>query len=79
MQITNIHDAKSHLSKLIERAVEGEEVIICKAGKPIVRLVKYQKEMQPRKPGYWKGKVRIADDFDELPEHLSAAFRGDIH
>jgi prevent-host-death family protein len=79
MQITNIHEAKSHLSKLIELAFEGEEVIICKAGKPMVRLVKYQQDTQPRKPGYWEGKVHISEDFDELPENLAAAFRGDIH
>lgn len=77
MQITNIHEAKSHLSKLVDIAFKGEEVIICKAGKPMVRLVKYKQDDQPRKPGYWKGKVSIAEDFDELPEHIAASFRGD--
>lgn len=71
MQITNIHEAKSPLSKLIELASKGEEVIICKAGKPMVRLIKYQKDTQPRTPGYWKGKVVISEDFDELPEHIA--------
>lgn len=79
MQTTNIHQAKSNLSKLIELVLEGEEVIICKAGKPMARLVKYQKNDQPRTPGYWKDKVHIFEDFDELPEHLAAAFRGETH
>lgn len=79
MQITNIHEAKSHLSKLVELACKGEEVIICKAGKPMVRLVKYQQGNQPRVPGYWEGKVHISEDFDQLPEHIAAAFRRDTH
>jgi prevent-host-death family protein len=79
MHTMNIHEAKSHLSKLIELAFEGEEVVICKAGKPMVQLVRYQENNHPRTPGYWKGKVHISDDFDELPPHLTAAFRGDIH
>lgn len=79
MQRTNIHQAKSHLSKLVELAFEGEEIIICKAGKPMAKLVKYQQNEQPRTPGYWKEKVSISEDFDELPEHLAAAFRGDTH
>ena len=79
MQVVNIHQAKSHLSKIVELAFEGEEIIICKAGKPMARLVGYQKEMQPRTPGYWRGKIRISEDFDQLPEHIAAAFRGDAH
>jgi prevent-host-death family protein len=79
MQITNIHQAKSHLSKLVELAFKGEEVIICKAGKPMARLVGYQKDIKPRTPGYWEGKILIAEDFDELPEHIAAAFRGEPH
>lgn len=79
MQVTNIHEAKSHLSRLVELAFKGEEVIICKAGKPMARLVQYQQDTQPRTPGYWKGKVHISEDFDQLPEHIAAAFRGDKH
>lgn len=77
MKIINIHEAKSHLSKLIESAFEGEEVIICKAGKPMARLVKYQNKNQSRTPGYWKGKIHISEDFDQLPEHMTTAFRGE--
>lgn len=79
MQITNIHQAKSHLSKLVNLVFEGEEVIICKAGKPMARLVGYQGDMKPRTPGYWKGKIRISEDFEHLPEPIAAAFRGETH
>jgi len=74
MEITNIHKAKSQLSKLIERAEAGEEVIIARAGKPVAKLVPYHASEAPRQGGQWKGKVRIADDFDELPEDIAAAF-----
>ena len=79
MQITNIHEAKCHLSKLVELAFKGEEVIICKAGKPMAKLIGYQTEDNPRKPGYWSGKVHISEDFDELPESIAAAFQGEGH
>jgi len=72
----NIQEARSKLSQLIARAVAGEEVIIAKAGKPIARLIPYQAKTKPRRLGVWKGRVRIAADFDELPESLQAAFRG---
>jgi prevent-host-death family protein len=75
--ITNIHQAKSQLSRLIERAVAGEEVIISKAGKPVAKLVPYAQKKQQRRLGLLKGKIRIARDFDELPEELAAAFRGE--
>ena len=75
MQITNIHEAKTHFSKLINRVIAGEEVIIEKAGKPVAKLIPYEQSHKPRQPwGSWQGKVRIADDFDELPEDLMAAF-----
>ena len=74
MGMTNIHEAKSQLSKLVERALAGEEVVIAKAGKPMVRLVPVRDSDAPRKGGQWKGKVFIADDFDELPEDIACAF-----
>ena len=73
MEITNIHEAKSQLSKLIERAVSGEEVIIARAGQPIVRLVPINQDQTPRQGGQWRGRVRIAPDFDELPEDIARA------
>ena len=73
MEIANIHEAKSQLSKLVEQAMSGEEVIIAKAGQPMVRLVPIQADHTPRQGGQWKGRVRIADDFDELPAEIAAA------
>jgi prevent-host-death family protein len=75
--MTNIHLAKSQLSRLIERAVAGEEVIISKAGTPVARLVPYAQKKRPRRLGLLKGRIRIARDFDEVPEELMAAFRGE--
>lgn len=77
MVTSNIHAAKSNLSRLIELAVAGEEVIISKAGKPIARLIPYTPKKKPRRLGAWKGRVRIAPDFDELPPSIAAAFRGE--
>jgi prevent-host-death family protein len=74
MGITNIHEAKSQLSKLVDRALKGEDVIIARAGTPVVRLVPIHQSDAPRKGGQWKGKVRIAEDFDELPKDIASAF-----
>lgn len=77
MTITNIHEAKTQLSRLIEQALAGEEVIISKAGKPLVKLIPYEQNTQPRQPGSWRGQVTIAADFDELPAELLQAFQGE--
>ncbi len=74
MPITNISEAKAQLSALIERVLAGEEIIIAKAGKPVVRLTKFDRPEGYRRPGALKGSIRIADDFDELPEDLRIAF-----
>lgn len=74
MKITNIHKAKTQLSQLIERTQAGEEVIIAKAGVPVAKLIRYDEEDAPRQPGFWRGKVRIAEDFDELPGEFTAFF-----
>jgi prevent-host-death family protein len=76
MQITNIHEAKTNFSKLVERVAAGEEIIIGRAGKPVARLVPYKPSSPKRKPGSWKGKVWISPDFDRLPAELQAAFEG---
>jgi prevent-host-death family protein len=73
----NIHQAKSQLSRLIERAVAGEEVIISKAGRPVAKLVPYLQKKRRRRLGLLKAKIRIARDFDERPEEVAAAFRGE--
>jgi prevent-host-death family protein len=70
MTVFNIHDAKTHFSKLIERVLNGEEVVIAKAGKPVARILPFAPEdTAPRVPGIDKGKVIIKPDFDApLPE-----------
>jgi len=77
MKTVNLYDAKTHLSRLVEQAAAGEEIVIAKAGRPRAKLVPFLADDRPRRPGIWKGRVRIADDFDEpLPEALEAAFKG---
>ena len=71
MQITNISEAKAQLSALIEKVIAGEEVIIGKAGKPVARLIRYERNRQARQPGALQGKITIADDFDALPEDIA--------
>jgi prevent-host-death family protein len=78
METVNIHEAKTHLSRLIERILQGEEIIIAKAGKPVARLVGYSEDRSPRLGGQWKGLVRVRDDFDApLPPGMNAAFSGE--
>jgi prevent-host-death family protein len=74
--LVNMHEAKTHLSRLVARAADGEDIVIAKAGKPVARLVPYAERTEPRKPGGLKGKIWIADDFDETPQWLIDAFEG---
>ena len=60
MQTINIHEAKTNLSKLIERTKNGEDVIISKAGQPVAKLVAYKEKQKPRKFGILKGKIWIS-------------------
>ena len=76
MHITNIHEAKAKLSELIKRAVTGEEVVIAKAGEPMVRLVPMHQDLTPRQGGQWKGQIWIADNFDEFDKELDDMFYG---
>ena len=64
MAIVNIHEAKTHFSKLVDKAMNGEEVIIGKSGKPVVKLIAIQGKKPKRVPGALKGKIIISDDFD---------------
>jgi prevent-host-death family protein len=69
----NIHDAKTHLSRLIERVEKGEEILIARGGRPVARLVPLRVRTQPRRLGIWEGQVWIAPDFDDpIPELLDA-------
>ena len=75
--LVNMHQAKTHLSRLVEQAAAGEEVIIGKAGRPVARLVAYKAVRTPRVPGSMKGRIRIADDFDDTPAWLIDSFEGE--
>jgi prevent-host-death family protein len=74
MEQYNIHSAKTHLSKLLEKVARGEEVIISKGNKPVAILKKYEAPKKERKGGQWKGKVWVADDFDDFGEDLQEMF-----
>lgn len=76
--IYNLYEAKTSLSRLVDRAASGEEIILAKAGKPLAKLVPLQRPSQPRKPGGWEGRVRISEDFDApLPAEIQKAFEGE--
>lgn len=78
MRVTNITEAKAQLSRLVEEVQSGKRVVIGKAGKPLAVLMAYDADTTPRTlGGDWEGKVRMADDFDELPPELERAFAGE--
>jgi len=77
-QTVNVHEAKTHLSRLLEAVERGEDVVIARAGRPVARLVPVVPAGQRREPGAWRGQGFIADDFDETPESVIAAFHGDV-
>ncbi len=77
METVNLYEAKTNLSRLVERAAAGEEFVIAKAGRPLARLVPLGKQLGPRPLGLLAGQVRIADDFDDpLPSSIADAFAG---
>ena len=77
MSTVNIHEAKTHFSKLVDAAMRGEETIIAKAGRPAAKLVPIKPVKSARTPGFLKGKIKIAADFDApLPDYLVDAFEG---
>jgi prevent-host-death family protein len=73
----NIHEAKTHLSRLVARAAAGEEIVISKAGTPMAKLVAYERPSEPRKLGVWKGKAEILPGFDEMDEEIARWFEGE--
>lgn len=76
MKIVNMHEAKTHLSKLVDAAVDGEPFVIAKAGKPLVQVVKVA-EVLPRRTGFLKGQIDIPEDFDRMFEgEIEALFEG---
>lgn len=77
MKRLNIHETKTHLSRLAAEVERGEQFVLCRAGKPVACLSEYH-PAEPRKGGQWKGLVHIGSDFDApLPPDIARAIRGD--
>jgi prevent-host-death family protein len=77
MTIVNIHDAKTHLSRLLEEVAAGAEVVIARAGKPIARLVPIEAAPRPKVLGLLAGQIEVPEDFDApLPPDVLADFEG---
>ena len=70
----NIHEAKTHLSRLIEKVEAGEEIVIARAGRPVARLVSYRKTTRPRMPGRWRDQIVVAPDFDAPNAEITRDF-----
>lgn len=75
--MVNTHEAKTQLSKLLERAAAGEDIIIAKAGKPVARLVAYNEGRERRRPGLWRDEVQLEPDFDSTPLDVIRAFEAE--
>lgn len=73
----NIYEARTQFSQLIDRAIQGEEIVIAKSGEPVVKLVRVTQTAE-RKPGILAGQIWIADDFDEFTEQDEQDWYGDV-
>lgn len=69
-----IHEAKTHLSRLVQRAHDGEDIVIRRGKVPLAKLVRYDPTPVPRAPGRWSGLVEMAPDFDELADEMGDLF-----
>lgn len=79
MTIINIHEAKTHFSRLVERVAAGEEIIIGKAGKPVARVVPYSHtDAIQRKPGSMRGRIRMGVRFDEPVDDINTALPSEL-
>lgn len=77
-EVHNMHDAKTHLSQLAERASKGEEIVIARNGHALAKLVPIEEKPKRRTLGLWEGKVRVSDDFDDpLPWEIQRYFEGE--
>jgi len=76
MESVNIHQAKTNLSRLIERVEAGEKIVIARSGTPVAMLVPIAAERRLRKLGLCAGQVKVAEDFDDLPPDIHDAFEG---
>lgn len=76
MNTVNIHEAKTQLSRLVDRAAKGEAFVIAKAGKPLVKVAALDAPAAPRRLGFLKGEIEVPDDFDRMGEREIAALFG---
>ncbi|HYN61732.1 MAG TPA: type II toxin-antitoxin system prevent-host-death family antitoxin [Rubrivivax sp.] len=77
METVNIYDAKTRLSQLVDKAASGEDVVVCRNGKPLVRITRLSEPKRRIRFGVLKGKVSIGADFDApLPDEVLAGFEG---
>ena len=75
LESVNVHEAKTHLSRLLERVERGEEIVIARAGRPVARLVPVAPKADKRPIGLYKGQIWMSDDFDEpLPWQIFPGF-----
>ena len=72
----NMHEAKSKLSQLAEKAWSGDTIVIAKAGKPYLDLIPHRETSKQRTPGRYKGEIKISKDFDQTPIDIIEAFEG---
>ena len=78
MRTVNMHEAKTHLSKLVDAASKGEPFIIARAGKPLVKVVPLDAPVAPQRIGFMDGEIRVPDDFDRMCEaEIVALFEGE--
>ena len=75
--VVNVYEAKTNLSKLLDRVERGEEIVLGRSGRPVARLVSYSPRRAPRVPGRLAGKVEMAPDFAATPEWLIDAFEAE--
>jgi prevent-host-death family protein len=74
MKTVNVHEAKTQLSRLLQAVEEGEEIVIARNGTPVAKLVPHVEERKPREPGWAKGRMWMAPDFDEYDEQIARDF-----
>jgi prevent-host-death family protein len=77
MRTINIHEAKTHLSRLVEQAASGDSFIIAKAGRPLVKVTRLDAPAAPRRIGFMAGDITVPDDFDRMGEaEIASLFEG---
>ena len=76
MKTVNIHEAKTQLSRLVDRAAKGESFVIAKAGKPLVKVTALDAPAKPKRLGFLKGEIKVPNDFDRMGEREIAALFG---